>query len=133
MSPIVATVRAIENLEQLNIVEFDFQGLKLKMMSLDLNAHVQIGKRVVLTIKPTNIALAKNITGDLSFSNQIVATIDTLIMGELLSSVTLKTKDILLESIITVSSAKRMNLQINDEVIMLIKASDISILEVLND
>ena len=133
MSPIVATVTTIDNLEQLNIVEFDFQGLKLKMMSLDLNANVQVGKRVVLSIKPTNIALAKNITGDLSFSNQIVATIDSLIMGELLSSVVLKTKEILFESIITVSSAKRMNLQQNDEVIMLIKASDVSILEVLHD
>lgn len=133
MSPIVATVTTIENLEQLNIVEFDFQGLKLKMMSLDLNANVQVGKRVVLSIKPTNIALAKNITGDLSFSNQIVATIDSLIIGKLLSSVTLKTKEILFESIITVSSAKRMNLQQNDEVIMLIKASDVSILEVLHD
>ncbi|MFA6789286.1 MAG: TOBE domain-containing protein [Arcobacteraceae bacterium] len=133
MSPIVATVTTIDNLEQLNIVEFDFQGLKLKMMSLDLNANVQVGKRVVLSIKPTNIALAKNITGDLSFSNQIVATIDSLIMGELLSSVVLKTKEILFESIITVSSAKRMNLQQNDEVIMLIKASDVSISEVLHD
>ncbi len=133
MSQIVATVTTIENLEQLNIVEFDFQGLKLKMMSLDLNANVQVGKRVVLSIKPTNIALAKNITGDLSFSNQIVATIDSLIMGELLSSVVLKTKEILFESIITVSSAKRMNLQQNDEVIMLIKASDVSILDVLHD
>jgi len=133
MSQIVATVTTIENLEQLNIVEFDFQGLKLKMMSLDLNANVQVGKRVVLSIKPTNIALAKNITGYLSFSNQIVATIDSLIMGELLSSVVLKTKEILFESIITVSSAKRMNLQQNDEVIMLIKASDVSILDVLHD
>lgn len=133
MSQIVATVTTIENLEQLNIVEFDFQGLKLKMMSLDLNANVQVGKRVVLSIKPTNIALAKNITGYLSFSNQIVATIDSLIMGELLSSVVLKTKEILFESIITVSSAKRMNLQQNDEVIILIKASDVSILDVLHD
>lgn len=133
MSPIVATVTLIENLDQLNIVEFDFQGLRLKMMSLDLSPSIQVGKKVVLTIKPTNIALAKNITGDLSFSNQIVATIVSMTNGKLLSTISLKTKEIVLESIITLSSAKRMNLKINDEVVMLIKASDISILEVLND
>ena len=133
MSPIVATVTLIENLDQLNIVEFDFQGLRLKMMSLDLSPSIQVGKKVILTIKPTNIALAKNITGDLSFSNQIVATIVSMTNGKLLSTISLKTKEIVFESIITVSSAKRMNLQINDELIMLIKASDISILEVLND
>lgn len=133
MSPIVATVTFIENLEQLNIVEFDFQGIKLKMMSLDLNKEIQVGKKVVLSIKPTNIALAKNLTGDLSFSNQIAATIDSIENGTLLSSVVLKTKEILFESIITLSSAKRMNLVVNDEVKMLIKASDVSILEVLHD
>lgn len=133
MSPIVATVTFIENLEQLNIVEFDFQGIKLKMMSLDLNKEIQVGKKVVLSIKPTNIALAKNLTGDLSFSNQIVATIDSIDNGTLLSSVVLKTKEILFESIITLSSVKRMNLVVNDEVKMLIKASDLSILEVLHD
>ena len=42
-------------------------------------------------------------------------------------------EDILIESIITVDSSKRMDLKENDEVTLLIKASDLSILEVIND
>lgn len=133
MSQMVATVKSIENLEQLNIVEFEFNAHVLKMMSLDLNSNISIGKKVLLSVKPTNIALAKDLAGEISFSNQIVATIQTLTHGKLLSSVGLIIDNIVFESIITLSSAKRMNLCINDEVIMLIKASDLFILDVFDD
>ncbi len=133
MSQMVATVKSIENLEQLNIVEFEFNAHVLKMMSLDLNSNISIGKKVLLSVKPTNIALAKDLAGEISFSNQIVATIQTLTHGKLLSSVGLIIDNIVFESIITLNSAKRMNLRINDEVIMLIKASDLFILDVFDD
>ena len=133
MSQMVATVKSIENLEQLNIVEFEFNAHVLKMMSLDLNSNIRIGKKVLLSVKPTNIALAKDLAGEISFSNQMEATIQTLTHGKLLSSVGLTINNIVFESIITLSSAKRMNLRINDEVIMLIKASDLFILDVFDD
>lgn len=133
MSQMVATVKSIENLEQLNIVEFEFNSHVLKMMSLDLNSNISIGKKVLLSVKPTNIALAKDLAGEISFSNQMEATIQTLTHGKLLSSVGLAINDIVFESIITLSSAKRMNLRINDKVIMLIKASDLFILDVFDD
>ena len=133
MSQLVATIKKINSIDNLNIVEFDFHGLTLKMMSLDLNADVQVGKKVKLSVKPTNISIAKNLIGEISLSNQIVATIENLENGQLLSSVSLKVHNTLLESIITVDSSKRMNLQIGESVTILIKASNLSIAEVLND
>ena len=133
MSQLVATIKKINSVDNLNIVEFDFHGLTLKMMSLDLNADVQVGKKVKLSVKPTNISIAKNLIGEISLSNQIVATIENLENGQLLSSVSLKVHNTLLESIITVDSSKRMNLQIGEVVTILIKASNLSIGEVLND
>ena len=133
MSQLVATIKKINSIDNLNIVEFDFHGLTLKMMSLDLNADVQVGKKVKLSVKPTNISIAKNLIGEISLSNQIVATIENLENGQLLSSVSLKVHNTILESIITVDSSKRMNLQIGESVTILIKASNLSIGEVLND
>ena len=133
MSQFVATIKKINSIDNLNIVEFDFHGLTLKMMSLDLNADVQVSKKVKLSVKPTNISIAKNLIGEISLSNQIVATIENLENGQLLSSVSLKVHNTLLESIITVDSSKRMNLQIGEVVTILIKASNLSIGEVLND
>lgn len=133
MSQFVATIKKINSIDNLNIVEFDFNGLTLKMMSLDLNDDVKIGKKVELSVKPSNISIAKNLIGEISLSNQIVATIQSLENGQLLTSVILKINDTLLESIITVDSSKRMNLQIGEVVTILIKASNLSIGEVLND
>ena len=133
MSQLVATIKKINSIDNLNIVEFDFHGLTLKMMSLDLNADVQVSKKVKLSVKPTNISIAKNLIGEISLSNQIVATIENLENGQLLSSVSLKVHNTLLDSIITVDSSKRMNLQIGEVVTILIKASNLSIGEVLND
>lgn len=133
MSQLVATIIKIQNIDNLNIVEFDFCGLTLKMMSLDLNPNVQIGKKVKLSVKPTNISIAKNLLGDISLSNKLVAIIQNVENGKLLCSLSLKIYDVLLESIITVDSSKRMNLQIGDEVSIFIKASDLSIGEIIND
>ena len=133
MSQIIATIKKIHNIDNLNIVEFDFFGKTLKMMSLDLNKNVQIGKKVKLAMKPTNISIAKNLFGEISLSNQLVVNIKSIENGQLLSSIILEVNDTTFESIITADSSKRMNLQKNEQVTILIKASDLSIMEVLND
>ena len=133
MSKITATVTNIDNVDSLNIVKFDFSGNKLKMMSLDLSKNIAVGKKVLLGIKPTHLAIAKNFTGMVSYSNQIKAKIISIENGKLLSSIKVKTGDIILESIITVESAIRMELKIDDEVTTMIKASELSILEVIDD
>lgn len=131
MNQIVATIKNIRSVDNLNIVDFDFDGIELKMMSLGLNKDVEISKKVKLSVKPTNIFLSKDISTNMSISNKIVATIDSIENGQLLSSIILKVGDIFLESIITVDSSKRMNLQKNDELAILIKASDLFIEEIL--
>lgn len=133
MNKIVATISQIRNIDNLNIVEFEFDDTKLKMISLDLSEDTKVGQKVVLTTKPTHIAIAKNLQGELSYSNQIIATIEEIEQGEILCVVNSKIDNTDLQSIITTDSAKRMNLKNNDKVILLIKASDMSILEVLND
>lgn len=133
MSQIVATIKKIDNIDNLNIVEFDFYGNILKMMSLDLREDIKVDRKVKLSVKSTNISIGKNLSGDLSFSNKLVATIKSIENGQLLCSILLDVNGILLESIITADSSKRMYLQKNDLVTILIKASDLSISEVLND
>ena len=128
MSQLVATIKKINSVDNLNIVEFDFNGITLKMMSLDLNKNVQIGKKVKLAVKPTNISIAKNLFGEISLSNQLVVNIKSIENGQLLSSIILEVNDTIFESIITADSSKRMNLQKNEQVTILIKASDLSIM-----
>lgn len=139
MSKLIATVKNIESVDNLNIVTFMCNDETLKMMSLDLNDTVQIGKKVVLVCKPTSVALAKPTMGSkafsemLSYSNQIKVKISSIEVGTLLSSVKLDFGTFVLESIITTQSVKKMNLNEQDEVLALIKANELSIQEVLDD
>lgn len=133
MNQLIASIKKISNINNLNIVEFDFLGTNLKMMSLDLSEDIKVGKRIKLSTKPTNISIAKNLSGEISLSNKIPAIIQDIENGELLSSILLNVNGTILESIITVDSSKKMDLKQNDTVTILIKASDISIQEVIND
>lgn len=133
MSQLIATIKNIKNIDSLNIVEFGFYNHTLKMVSLNLNKQITINKKVKLSIKPTNILIAKNFQGEISISNQLKAKIVKVENGELLSSILLQIEDTILESIITVDSSKNMNLIENEEVIILIKASDLFIQEVIDE
>ena len=131
MNQIKAVITQIDTVDNLNIVKFNFQGNALTMMSLDLNEEVSVGKEVILGIKPTHIAIGKGHIGLVSYTNQIQATIISCKNGELLSSIKFSVNDIVLESIITLESTLRMDLKIDDDVIMMLKASELSILKVL--
>ncbi len=131
MSKLIAIVSRIQSLESLNIVSFSLASITLKMMSLELEECLTIGTRVSLNVKPISVALAKNLSGELSYSNKIDATIKAIENGELLCNLSLNASEMEFESIITAESARNMNLKVGDSVTALIKANDISILEIL--
>ena len=133
MNTIVAEVKEIKNIDNLNIVKFYFAGTTLSMMSLELNENIKVGAKVKLITKPTHIAIAKNFNGEVSYSNQLDAEIIHVENGELLSSIKIRIWETTLESIITKDSSERMNLHIGDKVTAFIKANELSIVEVLDD
>jgi molybdopterin-binding protein len=139
MSQIVATIGKIESVESLNVVTFVSNGSRLTMVSLELGEEVSVGRNVTLSCKPTSVALAKpeilkKERGEmLSYANQIAVTITSVTKGKLLSSVLLRFGDATLEALIITASLEQMGLKEGDAAIALIKVSDLSILEVLDD
>jgi molybdopterin-binding protein len=132
MSQLQAQITDIQSVENLNIVTFTCANAVLKMISLDLPSDIQKDTEVLLTCKPTSVAIAKNFSGELSFSNQLNAVISSIDIGELLCTLQLEFAAFRLESIITADSALRLRLSKGDEVTVLIKASDLSIAKVLS-
>ena len=131
MSTFKATIIEIQSEDILHIVSFRVGESVLKMMSLELNPTLRLESKVLLSVKATAVALAKEFEGILSYSNQLPLEIEQIQKGELLCSIKLKHKDIQLESVITRASCERMELEVNDSVIALIKSSDLSICEIL--
>ena len=129
----IARVKDIKTIDSLNIVEFDFNNITLKMMSLELHKEVKLESKVKLLVKPSNVIISKNYIEDISLSNQTLAKIVAIENGELLSSISLKIGDTFIESIITKESSQRLDLKKGDIINILIKASDLSIYRILND
>lgn len=134
MVPLEAKVIEINKKDMLHLVAFELEGIVLYMVSLELPYNLKIGSRVKLAIKPISVAIGKDIGGSLSYSNQLPATLQNIEKGELLSTLTLELDNhSKIESIITTRAVERLGLRKSDRVTALIKASEISILEVLND
>jgi len=139
MRPIVATIEKIQSVESLNVVTFLAHESWLMMVSLELGEKITVGRRVVLSCKPTSVALAKTdileerMQHMLSYANQIAVTITSIDKGRLLSSVRLRFGEAVLEALLITERFESMGLEVGDEAVALIKVSDLSILEVLDD
>ncbi|RLA69656.1 MAG: transporter [Epsilonproteobacteria bacterium] len=126
-----ALITKIQCVDNITVVSFEAAHHAMRMMSLELNDSLHVGSKVILGVKATNIALAKEISGLLSISNQLKVTIKQINMGSLLCSIKFKFEDQIWESIITRDSAMRMELKAGDEMTALVKSSELSIVEIL--
>ncbi|MDQ7042411.1 MAG: TOBE domain-containing protein [Sulfurimonas sp.] len=131
MSMFEATITDIQEYESINIVTFSTSDFTLHMMSLELSEKTDVGAKVKLGVKASSVAIAKEFSGELSYSNQLKLQVSEIQEGELLSSLQLTSDKFELESIITSSSKKRMHLKEGDTITALIKSSDLYIVEVL--
>ncbi len=131
MSLIDAKISAIESEGIIHIVTFQTQEHVLKMVSLELPKDLKIATEVKLQVKATSVSLAKELKGELSYSNQIKCQIESIEQGKLLSSIMLTTEKFRLESIITTTSLERLSLERGESVVALINSSDLSIAEIL--
>lgn len=132
MNTFIAKVTEIKNCDNLHIVKFTSFEEELSMMSLDINENIDVATKVELIVKPTHVAIAKDFSGDVSYSNRLPCTIESIDNGELLSSIKLDFHGVILESIITLNAVKRMDLRVGESVTAFIKASDLSVGEVVN-
>lgn len=130
MNYIEATITQINAVDNVNSVDFQAQGETLSMIALELDEALRIGSNVLLGVKATGIALAKEGCAQLSISNQLKMKVEEVNDGKLLSSIKLRFAGTSLQSIITQRSSSQMGLKEGDEVIALIKASELSIVEV---
>ncbi len=131
MNHIKAKIKSIQTKDSLSIVEFSFSDEPLYMMSLELDSELKKGTEVLFAIKPTHIALAKGFGIDISFLNQLKVSVVSIDIGELVCVVKGAVNGIILESIISLKTFYRMNFQIGDTLVMLLPASELSIVDVI--
>ena len=125
-----AIVEEIYESDFLHVVKFDFNGVKLSMMSLEL-PNIKKDDEVLLSVKPTHISLSKLYPSKTTISNILLSEVADVQNGDILSMVLLKTGESVLESIVTLEASKKLGIEKGDKMYALIKSSEIFIKEVL--
>ena len=92
--------------------------------------YLAIGREVQVLFKETEVSLAKNLSGLLSLRNRLRGRVQHIRRGVILSEVALDYQGQSVTSIITTRAVDRLNLQVGDEVEALIKANEVSLMEV---
>ena len=127
MNQLKGTITNIKSIDKLYFLSLIIKEQKISILSLEINNNIKIGDIVYLLIKSTNISLSKNLPQNISIINKLKANIVDINNGDILTSVKLNIDGFHLESIITTQAYLDMNLNIKDEVIALIKGSEIAI------
>ena len=125
----VATILDIKKHNNLYRVELNLYNQTLYMVTLGLERNIKVGSRVKLSIPPAQIAIAKDFSGEISYSNILNSTIVSIKNGKILNSITLTIGKTTLEAI----TSSDIKLKAGDNIKALLKATELSIVEVLDD
>jgi molybdopterin-binding protein len=91
--------------------------------------YLQIGRKVTLLFKETEVSLAKNLTGEFSLRNRFFVTVKGIQRGDIMSAIQLTYGDQLLTSVITTRGMNRLQLAIGERVEALVKANEVVLRE----
>lgn len=127
MNKFSAVITGIERSDSLCCIRLDASGIALSMLLFDLDPSFRQGERVQVLFKETEVALAKDMCGEISLSNRFLAVVRAIRPGEILSDITLESSAGRFGSIITTGAVERLGLQLNDEVTVMFKASQLSL------
>lgn len=88
----------------------------------------EIGQAVQLLFKETEVALAKNLSGQISMRNRLPGTVTAIESGQVLSRVLFDMDGIAISSVITTRSARGLQLAVGDLVEGLVKSNEMSLM-----
>ena len=130
------TIIAIESNDHLSLVDVLAGEDTFTAMLLETPQsapHLKVGHTVAILFKETEVALAKNLAGQISLRNRVPCTVREIRRGDILCEVLLERNGQMLTSIITTRAALRLDIQIGDKVEALVKANEVSLVEVRDE
>ncbi|HQS58024.1 MAG: hypothetical protein B7Y56_03660 [Gallionellales bacterium 35-53-114] len=133
MNKLRGRITHIESNDHVSLVDVDVMGDSFTATLLetpDDAAYLKIGNVVEVLFKETEVSLAKGLSGLISLRNRMHTTVKQVRGGVILSEVVLDYRGRQISSIITTRSIKRMDIKAGNEVEALVKANEVTLLEV---
>jgi molybdopterin-binding protein len=136
MNALRGRIAAIQSEGHLSLVDVAVEGQLFTAILLETPQsapYLAAGVEVSLLFKETEVSLAKNLSGLLSLRNRFQATVSSIVQGVIMSEVRLDYHGHRLSSIITTRAVERLGLAVGDAVEALVKANEMSLMEVVDD
>ena len=133
MNTLQGKIVEIESSDVMSLVRVNVDGDILNSIILEgqkTSMNYKKGDDVKLLFKETEVGIAKNLSGQISFRNRFKATIKKVEKGTILTQIVLDYKGHHLESIISTRSANDMNLKDSDLVEWLVKTNEVSLMKI---
>ncbi|HWZ22031.1 MAG TPA: TOBE domain-containing protein [Cytophagaceae bacterium] len=130
MNKLLAEITEINSSGDLSLVTLHCQGELFSSIIINHQEdYIQKGNIVYMVFKETEVSIGKNLNGGLSIRNRFKSVIENIDKGTLLSELKLNFKGQLITSIITTSSAEKLELQLKEEVEGLLKTTELFIMK----
>ncbi len=133
MNKIPGKIVEISSSENISLIAVDTGSRVLYVLVVETPEtakYLKIGEKIYLLIKETEVALAREIQNcQTSFLNQINCIVEKIISGKVLSKIVLNCETCQLKAILPTEAIKQMKLKENENVVALIKANEITIME----
>lgn len=131
MNKIQATIDTIETHEGITRIVLTSGEKKLTAITLELSSVFKVGNKVNVLFKETEVGIAKNLSGLMSFSNLFRGVVLSVNKGTILSRISMDVDEITIGSIITTNAVEKLALHVEDEVDIFVKATEVSLEEIV--
>lgn len=135
MNSLRGRIVSIESNDHVSLVDVEVSGDVFTATLLETPedaAYLQVGNAVDVLFKETEVSLAKGLSGLISLRNRVITTVKQVRSGVILSEVVLDYRGQPLRSIITTRSIRRLDIKAGDEVEALVKANEMTLMEVVD-
>lgn len=132
MNKLKGIITRIQSSGAILLADVDVEGNKFSALLIESTPRHEWLKEsnpVYLVFKETEVSLAKELSGRISLRNRIKCKVIAIERGELLSTVKLQFKHYKLVSAITSRSADMLELKEGDEIEALVKATEVSLMQ----
>ncbi|MEM7382392.1 MAG: TOBE domain-containing protein [Bacteroidota bacterium] len=133
MNKLEAHITEIETNGSLSLVSTAVPGGKnlraIVIESPETAAYLDIGKKIALLFKETEVILAIEASPQISLQNKIPGTIISIDLGQLLSRVEVRTQAGIVVSIISSSAVEELGLKEGAKVVAMVKLNEIMLSE----
>lgn len=129
MNKIEGIISKIESSGNISLIHIDVEKDTFYSIIINIEEYIQIGKKITLLFKETELIVAKNISQEISISNKFMVKVAKIEKDNIISKLYLEYKKQILVSLLITKDLEKLNIKEGESIIAFLKASEIILME----